>query len=542
MRLVLFTVMALTAAGLNVFAADGSPPAPADAEVYQFFDRCAERGLLPANISTLQPLSYADIARTLIRLSDDYGLLKDCILTADLDYYLSEYAAEVKDIWQDERCLRSVGWSPGPALENPHWRLYTHQNKDGYIVFDPLATVRVDRGDKTIMRRGSGLQFHGRLHFLGGNFQFVDNTERGNGPYIHREQLLEDRYGYVGPLQGGNETYYDFNEAHISLQIAKFKLIFGKGRVDWGPGHFSNLLISTNATTFDRLQIIADIGSRFRYSYLTGKLKDWGFPADTLYRTPDGWTRLAASQKWLAAHRMEFTPRPWLTLAVSEAVVWGERGMDFAYLNPLAFLYSAQHAGDDQDNVLMSGDFRIIYPQRGVFYGALLIDDMKTSAIGTSDVANKIGYLGGASSSHLGLAGGEAGIEYMRLDPFVYSHTFPVNRYTHWRANLGADLKPNSDRLTLWGQYRPHRSWTLDFALSRNRHSSLGGSPDDFRPADFDEFDAAFLNGTRTNWTSSELALKWEFFPGGALQIGWIKNEQNSIDPDRAYFNVSYRI
>ncbi len=543
MRSIIYILSFLLILNCNAYAVGGSPPTSPDAEIYHFFNLCAERGILPANISTIKLLSYAEVSSYLWRVADSYPLLsKDKVLVDDLNYFLREYAIDLKDKVEEQRHLRSVGWSPSRALENPHWRLFHLQNQQGYIIFDPVIGMRVDYGEKRIIRRGSGVKFYGRFHFLGYNFKFVDYTERGNGPYTSRDQLLEDRYGYVGPLLGGNETYYDINEAHLSLEFSKFNLIYGKGQVNWGPGHFSNLLLTSNATAFDRFQINIRINKYLRYSYLTGKLKDITTPTDTLYKLPDGKWRMASDKKWVAAHRLEYCPWQWLVVAINEAVVWGERGLDLAYINPLAFFYSAQHSGGDCDNVLMCGDFKIIYPTKGTLYGALLIDDMKTSAIGTSDIANKIGYLCGISTSSLGISGCEIGLEYLRLDPFVYTHIYPINRYTHWRANLGSDLKPNSDRLTLWGQYRLIRQLVLDCNISRNRHGTLGGSPEDVRPEGFDEKEASLLSGTRSNWIRSEVSLKWEFIPAALVQVGWINNDKNTFEPNRTYISLSYRI
>ena len=258
------------------------------------------------------------------------------------------------------------------------------------------------------------------------------------------------------------------------------------------------------------------------------------------YRTPEGWDRVKINPKWIAAHRLEYTPAHWLLLSVSEAVIWGERGLDAAYLNPLYFLYSAQHDGGDRDNVVMSGDFVARLPFRGIFYGALLIDDMKISKLGKGDAGNKLGFLTGVFSTDLFLDGLDVGIEYTRLEPYVYSHFYPINRFSNWNSSLGADLQPNSDRLELTLLYRPTFDITLNLSSALNRHGSLGGSVEESLPHS-GLHSVHFLDGIRTNWSASKIGIEWEAVPGCLVELGNITGDRQSIIPDRYYISIGYR-
>jgi len=477
-------------------------------------------------------------------IAADYESLDDPILKRDLDYYLREYAFDIADREgmreSPERRLRPADYAPGPALASPHWRLYSACSEAGYFNLDPIGAVRFDAGRKNILRRGTGLQFAARWEGLGAGFRFVDHTERGNGPYHRRDQLLTHAPGYVGPLQGASETYYDAVEAYINYRWRRLDVTLGRDRVSWGPGREANVLIGGAAQPFDQLRLEADFGRGVRYGWMVGSLSPYGVVGDTLYTTREGHIRLDFVPKHLVLHRLEIAVSDWGLFAVNEAVVWGERGFDPAYISPIQFYYAAQHSNGDFDNVLMSGDFKVILRDRATFYGALLIDDLRTSTLGRGDPGNKLGYLAGMRSSRLGLNGLEAGLEYARLDPFVHSHNYPVNRYSHWETPLGLAQPSNSDRLTIQGSYRPWREVELKGSYTHWRQGDRGASIDDVPAAGSPRSGAPFLSGRRTYRNVLELAGLYEFRPGWTVAGGYTF-DRSSILPVRFHLAAGYR-
>jgi len=425
------------------------------------------------------------------------------------------------------------------------WRLYEYLLDDGsFFKFDPRFNLRFDVGeDKTIMRRGSGIQFRGRFkHYFAYSFRFEDRTERGGGPYINRAQLLEDHYGYVGPLQGGKETYYDATEAYLNWANNWLDLTFGKDHVAWGPGRRTNLLFSGDSPSFTHLRAKIRLTNSTQFTYLVGQLHaSPDIPLDSVYQTSLGWVRYSLEPKGIAAHRLEYAPSDNCLLAVNEAVIWGERGLDPAYLNPLGFYYSAQHDGGDRDNVMMSGDFIFRIARSGIIYGEVLIDDLKTSKIGKGNAGNRIGWIVGGHTISPGIKDLEFGIEYTRLEPFVYSHFFPINRYSTWNSSLGADIRPNSDRWEGVLSYRPCSEWFLQASSSLNQHGSVGGTIGEAIPAGDDD-PVYFLDGVRERWWGWEVEAEWEPLPGAALSAGVIRGARQSAMADRWFVSVGYRI
>ncbi len=525
---------------------NASACAPVNDRVYLFLENCAVRGVLPLSMITQKPASRSEISSRLQHVVSNYTKLDDSRLVEDLKYYVQEYAIDIKrlDAINDRpvRNVRPTGFSVAKLIKSPHWRLSAFYSDDAYFVFDPVASGRLDVFDsKTIFRRNVGFRFFGDFYKqIGYYFKITDWTERGNAPYNSRADLLEDRYGYVGPLDGGEETYYDFTEAYITANWKSFDFFFGKDNVEWQPGS-ENLVLSGDAPSFDHFRMNVEISRSIRFTYLVGKLHPYQTPKDTLYTTDLGWTRLVFVNKWMTAHRLEYLWKNRLIIGIGESLIWGDRGLDIAYLNPLNAFVSAEHDGDDQDNVLLHGDVSLRFFNRGLIYGTILIDDIKMTSLGEGNPGNKHGFTAGFKLHDMNIDGLSGMIEYFRLEPFVYSHFFPINRYTTWTSSLGSNIAPNSDRLRVGMKYRLKRNLSFTVKADHYRHGSIGGDINEPIPKNFNE-KVYFLDGDRSEWTEFEANLVWEAIPGGFVQLGSIWNTEKTLKKDRFYLGVSYRL
>ncbi len=519
---------------------------PVGDPVYGFLENCAVRGILPIWSVSRRPLSREAVGGMLRQAALQYHRLDDRVLEADLDYFLREFANDVKvrpdSALSEMRTLRSTRYNPAAALENPHWHTAEVRSDQISLVFDPLIWFCGDWGeDKSIFRRAAGIQFRGDYReWIGFYFRFVDHVERGAGSYSDRSDLLEDRWGYVGPLQGGDETYYDMTEAYLTARLAGIDIMFGKDRASWGSSDGDGLLLSGTSPSFSQFRMSVDLFEKVRFCHLVGYLHPYDVPEDMLYQTEAGWTRVSRPQKWIAAHRVEYLPWESLSIAVNEAVIWGDRGLDPAYVNPLNFYYSAEHDGGDQDNVLMSGDISFRVADRLLIFGELLIDDMKVSTLGDGDPGNKFGCQIGAKFLDTGLDGLTFGVDYVRLDPYVYKPFFYVNRYTTWTSSLGSSIGANSDRLRLWTVYRPVRQLELSIALSHSRKGEVGSDPTGAVERNHTGR-VDFLDGNPISWTSFEGAVMWEPMTGIILRAGYIDGDKRSTVPDRFFLEAGYR-
>jgi len=515
-----------------------------NARVYQFLDGCVARGIIPVSTTVTKPLSRARIGGILRDIMGKYSKLNDAILEAELDYYIREFATDFvlhDSNSKSRRSVRAVSYNPADALSNPHWHAADWSKENFSFVFDPIISADWnDNGSKTIFRRSTGIKFRGVVnHRLGFSFKFTDHVERGNGKYVDREQLLEDHYGYVGPLMGGEETYYDLNSAYVVTSWSKFDLMFGKEKFAWGLDE-NRLLFSGDAPPFSQLRLTAYLTSNIKFTYVVGKLKSWNAIGDTIYTTANNWERIIPPEKWVVGHRLDYSPISRINLSVSEALIWGDRGFDFSYLNPLAFLYSAEHDGGDLDNVLLSGDISVQLYKSMVWSASLLIDDMKTSTLGTGDFGNKFAWSTGIMAYIPIVSGVMTSVSYIKVDPYVYSHFFPINRFSNWTSGLGTELAPNSDRFTYQVSYKPIRELQLGLKIQQYRHGDLGGSMYE-TVVKGENPSASFWGGKSEEWTQFEISANWEILPGLDVSVGRVENDKTLVFEDRYFLFFGYR-
>jgi hypothetical protein len=543
----------LLLAAISLAACAGAQPPPAfvlqfplvDHPAYSYTDRLQTATSVPLLSATRPWLGHVHHP---IRLPEGARL------TREDRRYLAESAAAMRiigydDLWEYEsgwtRLRRSAGlaadrwpWLYSDGFHLASWRYDTMFSVGVQPVYG-LEVVETDDARGTITRFTGGARVEGgyarRLHFM---VDFRDHTESGNGPYDSRSRLLEDRWASVD-LKGRGSTSYDISESFLQYYGHDLSLAAGRGRFRWGPARQGSLFLNSQMPPFDYLRFDAVLENERSqgvfYTFLHGWLEPdsvaKNLASDSLYITPGGRPRTLNPQKFLSAQRLEVRPRANLLFGFSQGVIYGDRGVQLGYLTPLNFLYSVQHSNDDKDNMVLGFDANW-RPVRGVrLYGEAFFDDIVVSALTTSSGSNKSAYTAGI---HLAGVRGfasrfDGGIEYSKIRPFVYSHVFAVNAYTHWTSPLGYRWEPNSEFMTaeLRGTFYPLQ---VTLRASRQNHGSVGGSiyeplsdaaKDDLYP---------FLAGDVVHVTRIGGSVEWEVLPNLRLRAEGNHCERTGTD------------
>lgn len=165
---------------------------------------------------------------------------------------------------------------------------------------------------------------------------------------------------------------------------------------------------------------------------------------------PDGTNYLTSPDRYLALHRLEVQPVSWASAAFTEMAVYGFRGVEVAYLNPLFPVKAAEHAMWDRDNTLFTLEATLRPLPGAEVYGTWLVDDLKTSTLGDADYGNKWAIQAGVKAT-VPRSGVTAFGEYTRIEPYTYTHRFQqegsfYNSYVHNGFGLGHPLGPNADQ------------------------------------------------------------------------------------------------
>ncbi|MBI5326085.1 MAG: hypothetical protein HZB41_12575 [Ignavibacteriae bacterium] len=308
---------------------------------------------------------------------------------------------------------------------------------------------------------------------------------------------------------------FDFAESHIVYQNEWFNAGIGREtRLD-GAGINTRLYLSDNAPQFDAISVGARF-SNFEYKFTHGSLLSLPFESAAVGITAN------LPSKFLVEHRFALKPK-WGEIGFWENIIYSKRGIDLAYLNPLSFFKSLEHALRDRDNSIMGLD-ATIRPFNGIqIKGTYLLDDLRFEKIGTGYWSNKSAWNIGFISSILPNI--DLGVEYTRIEPYTFTHFDSLNVVANDRMLLGSFLLPNSDELSLnifywWGERYP-----VKLKVGYQRHGSnyydttgnlinVGGDPFQTNRYSIDPETAYFLDGKRINTIDGTIEAGYELLRG----------------------------
>jgi hypothetical protein len=454
---------------VQVGYARGSVNVPVDHPVYRYLDRMWTLGVLAKNLSSSRPLARVEVARRLAEVEKASGSRGGELTRADqdeLEWFRMEFAYE----------LAAIGADPGRNRER---NLYRWEKGKDHLVADLIFWGRVVNGDRSetdlnFMQRTVGATIRGGLKgklfysvaFKEGQVRAKDNPVKQGDAGVKGEYKIS-----------GSGSSYIIGDASLVYSASWLDLQLGKENLSWGPGYRGNVCLSDNPASFTFLKAGVEYGP-VRFISLQGALQT-EVKKET-YRTDDSlFVRTVKAAKWIAAHRLEITPHPVVQIGLNETVIYGERGLEPSYLNPLMFYWPAQRDLGDQDNLLMSADV-LLRPTDGLrLYGSLLLDELYLGGMFSGNARNKTAFLAGF---HLcppvdPLRNVELRGEYARIQPGVYTHKYPINTYDTWALPLGYWTGENSDDLYLEARYRPSRMVSVSLSTYKTRRGERTPQP-----------------------------------------------------------------
>jgi hypothetical protein len=373
-------------------------------------------------------------------------------------------------LWKQEEELHKGDFSRFPSSR---WETYLGLQAIGGKS-DFLLPLQLDR--RTHRNRAFFLGFQSRIgkHLaaewrLSGDYSSRTPQSCEAGWYDHLPPNLRDAFT---DLSARNDR------AVLSLGLGRASLRIGREHRHWGTGRHGTLFLSENPYPLD------GISFRFETRYLSGV----SLFAQTLRGDDppplDGSDLPPAlpGEAFMAAHRFGIHPPGPLSFGIYEAVVWGGRGLDLGYLNPVGFLVAMtqdifDRSGSDDKKVL-GLDARLDLPPF-TLYGEFLLDRLVVldSALGEKPAASTFGLLGGLCwADPLGLPGARLDLEYAHLDPQLYFHPdSDRRRFLLTEGELiGHWIEPNADNLRIHLEI-PRTMGDLGFGYERLRRGFVDG-------------------------------------------------------------------
>jgi Capsule assembly protein Wzi len=542
--------------------------------VYRFLDRCELKGLFDFQLSGSLPYSRKSVAHKLellIEKANDLNRIEKKQLAAFIYEFEVELPGDI-DIPESLK-LNKYAWvhngtkTPWRQLnlfkDDPRY-IYKSSDDDYLLTLNPHYEQSFDNIDNgieagSVNRFATGIQIFGyfykfgfhsitRDYHISGDLNLVDTTQ-----YPKR---------YSDDLRDGTSFGFDETDAKLSFEVPHVYVMFGKASNRWSRGASGTFSMSGNASPYTQIRLRLDMGPT-EVTFLQGKLiQEPAIRSVSMLPDSTVYSRDYA-EKWIAAHRYQVNVGKRLQVSIYDLLVYGNRGLDMDYLPPLTFLWSAEHYNRDQDNILMGLDFRLLLGKRISLYGDWFLDELQFGQLTTDWFGNKQGYMLGARQvDFAGISNSDVSLEYVKLRPYVYTHVMQLNNYSHYGANLGYPMQPNSDRIFFSWQQQIRQNLNGRIELSHQRHGAnpasgknVGGDIRRGHVTGVDSETAVFLDGDLETLDQITFGIEYEIsyqlFLTADMTLGWysmepddggnIENTQNSMTVSLSWFPSRWR-
>lgn len=324
------------------------------------------------------------------------------------------------------------------------------------------------------------------------------------------------KYNYKFNSDHDSSKFFDETIGYLSAEFDFIKFKIGRDRINIGYG-YSKIIMDNYFPPMDYLSLKLNY-SIFNFSFVHGKL----FGKTSIdYNNSKGGQRLI-NDKYIAYHRLGFNISKHLQIGIGETIIYANRNMDLSYLNPFNFYKSMEHANQDRDNAMVFIDLKNNSLKGLMIFGTILIDDVDFSKLGTNWYGNKFIYdLGITYEPFPELFPLTLGLQYLRIDPYVYAHRFEDNNYTSMNLSVGPNIQPNSESYLFDIKYKPHYRIELGFTYQNIKHGANKIDEDGNTLINyggdilvghriFDSEDVIFLNGIREVTNHLILSAKYE--------------------------------
>jgi capsule assembly protein Wzi len=517
--------------------------------IYAFLERMDANKIIVNYSSSMIPISRREIARYLEEIKSkenkisktDRKLLNDFLVEFEYDIDHSLHNASpflsnwrFSDIFSDKK----------------QKYLYSGADSNSSIFWDVIGELRYmgangdSLGKPHILLMQAGTRIRGTLFNSVGYYLRLSNGVRlsSNGENsrfaAEFDPVLASTKKFVGE---GGKTFDSF-EGYLrySPPTEWIALTAGREAMRFGAGFIDKLLISNNTAPFDFIKLDLSY-KKIKYSFLHASIVGNDSNGQQL------------ESKYLVFHRLELGPlaNGFLRLAFNEMLIYSNIPINLAFLNPIAFLTSAdlntELPGKNTNNTLIALDAQLFPVKKLKVQGTFLIDDLNFETLGKSGPQsndNKFAYQWGLNwqdaftVSNLGFT-----YEYTRVNPFVYSHRDYNNSYAHWGLPLGAALNPNSDehavkvtydfgsRLNISVAYKHQRSGENLLDSNGNIVINYGSNILDGRN-DYAQ-ENIFLNGIRINRNIITAEISWQPIRQYYFILRFMKRSFDYVDNGR---------
>lgn len=438
---------------------------PVNSDVYHFLEKLSIKGILSFDYE-IKPLTRIEIAKKLIEADNNVGQLAQ-LEKELLIFYQQDFKHEINLINKDFTAEASPQFFI--TEKDNHIRFFEYAGKDFSFFADPMLSLSEESiaGENLFVRR-NGFSFYGyALDNWTYSLNFYDNEETGNNLDITKD-LTPERGTSVTKLRE-NAFEYDFVNASLAYYWSNGTISLGKEYFSIGSGRNGNVILNDQAPSFPFIRLDYKPVDWLRFFYFHGFLVSNVPDSSTFrYNSVEDRTSISDVPKFMAFHILTFYPTDNFSFTLGESIVYSEH-LQPIYLIPVMFFRVADHYLS-RDNSSASGNAQLFadasYSNHSIqtkFYGSLFIDELSLNSIFEGGNLSALGYTLGFESADILLDNSTLGIEYTRVNPFVYMNSVDAQTFTNDSYTLGNWTGSNGDIVSFF--YRQYLMRSLYFTI-----------------------------------------------------------------------------
>ena len=514
-------------------------------EIYNFLYRMAQKGVIGFN-DNIRPLSRIYLQDCLDSLSAKNSLLSKTE-QKELSFYRQEYTDRyLTDKDAPARFFKKDSSGRGRALDI---------NTNNFMLrMDPVFTAAIiESGSRHVQQYSSGVSLYGYggKHW-GFYFSFNDVNEKGTG--IDTLRAFTPQTGIVTKIAGNKQSHnYSELRGGITYSFKNGSIILAQDQILQGYGENGRIILSDKSPAYPFIKLdykpLRWLSFNYMHAWLNSGILDSARTYPTGISTPTyGARREFFIPKFYAIHSIDFAPTKGLNIVVGESIVYSDR-LDVGYLIPVLF-YKAYDNIVNNNNINAGSNGQLFvqvssrnHIRKTHLYGSLFIDEIRVSSIfDKAKSRNQLGYTVGASMTDIGIPYLTMGIEYTRINPFVYRNLLPAQDYSNSHYSLGDWMGNNADRFIYYIRYTPVARLKCLLRYQSIRKGGAGTLDQQY----FQQPQPPFLFNQQFKQSELELQASYEWF--NRLNLYWqfdalhVKNYilNNTVTNNQVTLGVRY--
>ncbi|WP_461255422.1 hypothetical protein [Treponema sp. R80B11-R83G3] len=379
--------------------------------------------------------------------------------------------------------------APGSRFLHPGLKTYVHGNDEDYgIVVSPFVEGLFRIRD--LFSVSYNFAFHGDTDKYDGKInRFGGEQFDVPGTYSPYPDLQNDKAD-VGPFR-----FLQNWTSLIALGNDDIYFQGGLSRASYGPFYDNGVVVGPQAPR----------AGHFSFVYWDPK-----FSFEMLFQTitaTDYYYEEWYPSKYNIIHTINFRPIQNIEFGFIQSLTFGER-IELLYLIPFSYLFGAQSITGFNDNAFMGLNFRWRPFNTFLVNTQVYIDDFSVNGILEGTPNFKLAAEIGVSWAPIKSILSKLDLDYTAVMPYTYTHwVIPSNMrynggydhdtrpdgitgtpvpnfydYTHRGRNIGPDLEPNSDRISLRSNWKVIRNLDINLSAYLIRHANASADKPVFDP------------------------------------------------------------